>query len=84
MSQGAWIKTSDELPKKPGIRDYEYVDCLIYYQGEILARPWNCEHLCWDDEHGDDWFCDALAPTHWMPMPKPPSDDSKEAKEDDQ
>lgn len=68
-----WITTHDRLPRKPGVKSYEYVDCLIYYRGEVLQRPWNCEHLCWDDEHYDDHFCNATEPTHWMPLPSPPA-----------
>lgn len=67
-----WIATSDRLPAKPDQTRYEHVDCLIVYRGQVLRRPWNCEHLCWDDEEGDDFFCDATAPTHWRPLPKPP------------
>jgi hypothetical protein len=68
-----WIKTSDRLPEKPGKERYEYVDCLIYYKGEVLKRPWNCEHLCWDDEQYDDFFAHPTGPTHWMLAPKAPT-----------
>ena len=44
-----WIKPSDRLPEKPGKSSYEYVECLIVRKGEVLMRPWNCEHQCWDD-----------------------------------
>ncbi len=47
------------MPEKPGKASYEYVDCLIVYKNEVLMRPWNCEHLCFDDEHYDDFFCGA-------------------------
>ena len=67
-----WIKTSDRLPEKPGKSHYEYVECLIVYKGDVIKRPWNCEHLCWDDEEHDDFFCDPKEPTHWMPLPEPP------------
>ena len=67
-----WIKTTDRLPVKPGILSYEHVDCLIYVNGRIEMRPWNCEHLCWDDVHGDDFEYEPKEPTHWMPLPDPP------------
>lgn len=73
-----WIKTSDRLPEKPGQKSYEYVDCLIFHKGEIKQRPWNCEHLCWDDEHYDDHYCDPLEPTHWQPLPAAPKAGLKE------
>lgn len=67
-----WIRTKDRLPEKPGKRDYEYVDCLIYHKGERKIRPWNCEHLCWDTEDYDDFFAEPTEPTHWMPLPSEP------------
>jgi hypothetical protein len=62
-----WIRiTSEEdLPKKPGLEPYEYVDCLIFHEGKVKKRPWNCEHRCFDDEDYDDFFCNPLAPTHY-------------------
>ncbi len=66
-----WQDPKLVLPKKPGLRDYEYVDCLILYKGEVLKRPWNCEHLCWDDEHYDDFFCHPTDPTAWTFLPAP-------------
>lgn len=68
-----WVRTAERLPVKLGKADYEYVDCLIFHKGEIKLRPWNCVHLCWDDEHYDDFYCAAGEPTHWMPLPPPPS-----------
>lgn len=71
-----WIKIStlDDLPKKPGLRTYEQIDCLIVYEGRVLRRMWNCEHRVWDDQDGDDFFCDPLAATYYMPIPALPRD----------
>ena len=83
-----WIKitSAEVLPKKPGLKSYEYVDCLIFHNGEIKKRPWNCEHLCWDDEEYDDFYCDALEPTYYMRLPAPPTEAatlSQETRNDD-
>jgi hypothetical protein len=69
-----WIKTKDRLPAKPGIRSYEHVDCWIVVKGEVMERPWNCEHQVWDDVHYDDWEFNAHEPSHWMQKlpPLPP------------
>lgn len=67
-----WIKTSDKLPEKPGLKNYEQIDCLVFHKGEIKHLVWNCEHLCWDDHTGDDFYCQPKEPTHWMPFPKIP------------
>lgn len=65
-----WIQSKDKLhPDKPGIERYEQIPCLIVRKGEILIRLWNCEHLVWDTEDGDDYFCGAEEVTHWMPLP---------------
>jgi len=64
-----WISIKDKLhPDKPGMRRYEHVACLVVRKREILIRQWNCEHLVWDSEDGDDFFCKAEDITHWMPL----------------
>lgn len=68
-----WTSVKDKLhPDKPGLDQYEHVACLVVYNGEILLRKWNCEHLVWDTEDGDDFFCKAEDITHWMPLPQRP------------
>ena len=69
-----WIPTTDKLhPNKPGLRPYEQVPCLIVRNREILLRQWNCEHLVWDTEDGDDFYCEANKDvTHWMTLPPLP------------
>lgn len=70
-----WTLTTDKPhPDKPGKANYEQIRCLVVYRGETLLRLWNCEHLCWDDEEGDDWFCDVDDVTAWMLAPEPPVD----------
>ena len=69
-----WIATTEKLhPDKPGLLRYEQIPCLIVRNREILIRQWNCEHLVWDDEDGDDFYCEAKDVTHWMPLPALPS-----------
>ena len=69
-----WIPTTDKLhPDKPGQRPYEQVPCLIVRNREILLRQWNCQHLVWDTEDGDDFYCEANKHvTHWMTLPPLP------------
>ncbi|WP_198352363.1 hypothetical protein [Sphingomonas sp. MA1305] len=57
---GEWIvpRSLADMPAKPGVYHYEYVDCLVLYKGELCLRPWNCEHQVFDDENRDDHFCD--------------------------
>lgn len=61
-----WVATGDRLPEKPGHRPYEHVECLVLHNGRLRILPWNCEHLCWDDEHGDDFLLHPKEPSHWI------------------
>ena len=72
---GSWVSSNDKPhPDKPGKERYEQIPCLVVHRGEIMIRQWNCEHLVWDGEDGDDFFCRADAVTHWMPLPPLPDD----------
>ncbi|MDE1990575.1 MAG: hypothetical protein KGI82_08920 [Betaproteobacteria bacterium] len=67
-----WKDPRKELPTKPGKKDYEYVDTLIIKKnGDVLFRPWNCEHLVFDDECYDDFYCDADDVSLWCEVIKP-------------
>ena len=66
-----WIKTTDRLPEKPWNAHYEYVECLIWVRGGAEIALWNCEHLVWDDRHGDDFLYRPTEPTYWMPIHAP-------------
>ena len=69
-----WYSTKDKPhPQKPGLQHYETIPCLVVFKGRVRILQWNCEHMCWDDEDGDDWFCNADAVTHWMALPDLPS-----------
>ena len=64
-----WNKTIDGLPKKPGARDYEQIECLIKLpNGDIEISMWNCEHEVWDDAEGDDYRYDPHHPSHWLAL----------------
>jgi len=68
-----WISTADKKhPDKAGIERYEQILCLVVHGGNILLRQWNCEHLVWDTEDGDDYFCNADDVSYWMPCPALP------------
>lgn len=73
LHHSQWTATADKLhPDKPGLRPYEQVPCLIVRKGEVLLRQWNCEHLIWDTEDGDDFFCNPGDVSHWMRLPSLP------------
>lgn len=66
-----WIPTIDP-PAKPGIESYEQVPCLVVRRGEISILLWNCEHLCWDGEDGDDYCCDFKDVDYYIPLSELP------------
>ncbi len=62
-----WTLTKDALPERPGKERYEHVWCIVRMpNGDTLIRPWNCEHLCWDDEAADDFAFEPTKPVAWM------------------
>jgi hypothetical protein len=61
-------ETKDILPKKPGLKSYEQIDCLVLAKRGWEICVWNCEHECWDDSDGDDFLYDPLEPTHWIDL----------------
>jgi hypothetical protein len=67
-----WISVDDRLPYRDGDSS---VFCLVNdtYEG-IVVRPFNEAHVCWDQEDGDDYYCDAKGGkiTHWRPLPEAP------------
>jgi hypothetical protein len=71
-----WILCEERLPEKPGKSTYEHVFCLVTIKDRgaayVTILAWNCEHLCWDDESGDDISNKHEHVTHWMPLPEPP------------
>ncbi len=73
----AWIKITSgaDMPQKDRPGWYEQYDCLVFHKGEIKHLVWNCEHLCWDDSSGDDFYCDPLEPSHYMLFPESPERD---------
>lgn len=64
-----WNKTADGLPKKPGKRNYEQIECLIMLpNGDLEISVWNCEHEVWDDAEGDDYRYDPEHPVLWLEL----------------
>jgi len=76
-----WHFTETELhPPKPGLKPYEHVDCLIIMKNRpstVLMRPWNCEHLVWDDADYDDFFCETGDVLCWTPILEAPDRENK-------
>lgn len=64
-----WKATKEGLPEKSGKLNYEQIPCLVISKDVgITMLVWNCEHECWDDESGDDYECDALSVSYYLPL----------------
>lgn len=63
------VNSLDDLPKKQ-TNSYEQYDCLVSRKGEVLHLVWNCEHTCWDQSDGDDYYCDPLDVDGYMLFPE--------------
>lgn len=68
-----WVKINSgrDLPKKPGLASYEQIDCIVVINNDLKHLVWNCEHEVWDDSDGDDFYCDAITPSHYMIIERP-------------
>lgn len=61
-----WIKTENQTPNNG-----EQV--LVWYYGyQYKLLIWNDVYNCWDDEEGDDYFCDRDKVEYWTHLPKEP------------
>ena len=68
-----WIKTSEALPPRDMSAAYSQVQCLAVIENQVRLLYFNHEHECWDDEDGDDYYCDIDRVSHWMPIPESPT-----------
>jgi hypothetical protein len=68
-----WISVDEKLPFKDGDSQ---IMCLVYdkWHKEILVRPYNEYHKCWDNEDKDDFYTKQVGGkiTHWMELPSKP------------
>tara|TARA_R110002110_G_scaffold415850_1_gene657983 strand:+ start:19094 stop:19471 length:378 start_codon:yes stop_codon:yes gene_type:complete len=70
-----WTLTSDTPPHG----DYNHIDCYIILKrnrSDVLERPWNTIHKCFDDSgyddfeyNADDVFCWMIKPHVDLPLP---------------
>lgn len=60
-----WIKFSDQKPHK-------YEKCLVCFKPykTVMVLVYNEGYECWDDEDGDDYYCDFDQVDYWCPLPE--------------
>jgi len=71
-SRSGWIPCKERLPERQENTRYSQVPCLVFKNNQVFMLVFNHEHECWDDESGDDYYCDIYDVSHWMPLPEPP------------
>ena len=70
ISNMSWTKGH---PEEEG----QYLVCVICtYKDkqwlEVKILTWNPHYACWDDEEGDDNYCEPENIYCWMPLPEKP------------
>lgn len=60
-----WIKFSDQKPHKCE----KYLVCFKPYK-TVMVLVYNERYECWDDEDGDDYYCDFDQVDYWCPLPE--------------
>lgn len=62
-----WVSVKDSLPKESN----NYIVC---------EKGNDTSYECWYDDNSKSWYHDRggyQSPTHWMPLPSPPTDTDK-------
>ena len=62
-----WHYTNqNDFPQpRAGKGDNDEFQCLGYDHGQYILLYWNCHYECWDDEQGDDYYCDKDKVEKW-------------------
>ena len=60
-----WIKFSELEPENGQ-------SCLVCdsYHKRVKILIFNKYDECWDDEYGDDWWCNLNHVKYWCPLPE--------------
>lgn len=70
-----WISVNERLPHNEDGENSIY--CIVFTKHkEIVVRPYNQYHQCWDDEDADDHYSRSVDDkvSHWQPLPEPPKE----------
>lgn len=66
-----WVTIETRLPDREPNKSYSNPPCLVTLKGEVRILCFNHEHLVWDDETGDDFYCQIGDVIAWQPLPRP-------------
>ena len=65
LDLNGWSSRANGLPEKDG-------DYLVIHNRNVVIRVYNSYHKCWDQEDGDDHFCDLDQIESWRDIPNHP------------
>ena len=59
-----WISFGEQRPQNGQ-------HCLVCYKPwkRVIVLTYNFIDYCWDDDEGDDYFCDFTEVDYWCPLP---------------
>ena len=60
-----WKYTSKGEYPQPSQKEKDEIRCLVFRKGWHQILCWNAHYECWDDEEGDDYFCDKEQVEKW-------------------
>jgi len=63
-----------EWKKGTPTEEKQYLVCWGKYH-EVRILTWNSHYNVWDDEEGDDYFCEPDQVSYWMELPEKPQED---------
>lgn len=73
--QPKWIPVMERLPEETN-HYLVHIECKC--DGELLSKwtqvAWFCKKFYWEHSHGTEFFEETV--THWMPLPKPPKEET--------
>lgn len=75
---GEWVAMNQGIPERQPNTHYSQVPCLVTYRGEVKVLVFNHEHMVWDDESADDFYCQLADVTAWKYLPEPYKQEKKD------
>lgn len=60
-----WKYTEKGEYPQPNQKEKDEIRCLVFHKGYTRILCWNTHYECWDDEEGDDYYCNKELVEKW-------------------